>query len=113
VAALEREGFVRIRNFGFLANRRRATLLPLCFQLPQTEQELSTSKEPTNPRLGRKCGGPIWSSKDLLLPKSNFVQMQLHRQSDSLFGLGIDVCDELTTCLPEVRGVRINHHGRE
>jgi hypothetical protein len=25
-------GFVRIRNFGFLANRRRATLLPLCFQ---------------------------------------------------------------------------------
>jgi Putative transposase len=24
---------VRIRNFGFLANRRRATLLPLCFQL--------------------------------------------------------------------------------
>jgi hypothetical protein len=26
-------GFVRIRNFGFLANRRRAKLLPLCFQL--------------------------------------------------------------------------------
>ena len=24
-------GFVRIRNFGFLANRRRATTLPLCF----------------------------------------------------------------------------------
>jgi hypothetical protein len=27
------KGFVRTRNFGFLANRRRATLLPLCFQL--------------------------------------------------------------------------------
>jgi Putative transposase/Transposase zinc-binding domain len=26
-------GFVRIRNFGFLANRNRATLLPLCFRL--------------------------------------------------------------------------------
>jgi hypothetical protein len=26
-------GFVRIRNFGFLANRRRARLLPICFQL--------------------------------------------------------------------------------
>jgi hypothetical protein len=26
-------GFVRIRNFGFLANRKRATLLPLCLQL--------------------------------------------------------------------------------
>jgi hypothetical protein len=27
------KGFVRIRNFGFLANRRRAILLPLCFAL--------------------------------------------------------------------------------
>jgi len=26
-------GFVRIRNFGFLSNRQRATLLPLCFRL--------------------------------------------------------------------------------
>ena len=26
-------GFVRIRNFGFLANRNRAALLPLCLQL--------------------------------------------------------------------------------
>jgi Putative transposase len=26
-------GFVRIRNFGFLANRCRAALLPLCFHL--------------------------------------------------------------------------------
>ena len=26
-------GFVRIRNFGFLANRQRAKLLPLCFRL--------------------------------------------------------------------------------
>ena len=37
------EGFVRIRNFGFLANRRRATTLPLCFQLlgstPQANPE--------------------------------------------------------------------------
>jgi len=27
------EGLVRIRNFGFLANRKRATTLPLCFQV--------------------------------------------------------------------------------
>jgi hypothetical protein len=33
------KGFVRIRNFGFLANRRRAALLPLCFQLLGTAQE--------------------------------------------------------------------------
>jgi len=32
-------GFVRIRNFGFLANRQRATLLPLCFRLLQSSAE--------------------------------------------------------------------------
>jgi hypothetical protein len=36
-------GFVRIRNFGFLANRQRATLLPLCFGLLQTSAQISTS----------------------------------------------------------------------
>jgi len=34
-------GFVRIRNFGFLANRNRATLLPLCFQLLGASEKLS------------------------------------------------------------------------
>jgi hypothetical protein len=59
------KGFVRIRNFGFLANRRRATLLPLCFQLLgavpqlQTEQEASTAKESTPLWLCPKCGGPM------------------------------------------------------
>jgi Putative transposase len=33
------KGFVRIRNFGFLANRRRAALLPLCFHLLGAAQE--------------------------------------------------------------------------
>ncbi|HEX2712130.1 MAG TPA: IS91 family transposase, partial [Candidatus Acidoferrales bacterium] len=33
------KGFVRIRNFGFLANRQRTTLLPLCFQLLGTAQD--------------------------------------------------------------------------
>ena len=41
------QGFVRIRNFGFLANRKRASTLPLCFQLlgaaPQTEQAASSA----------------------------------------------------------------------
>ena len=34
-------GFMRIRNFGFLANRQRAVLLPLCFRLPQNAAEIS------------------------------------------------------------------------
>jgi hypothetical protein len=46
-------GFVRIRNFGFLANRNRATLLPLCFRLLSSSEErtasaASLSKEETH-----------------------------------------------------------------
>jgi hypothetical protein len=46
------KGFVRIRNFGFLGNRKRSTLFPLCFQLlgsaqqPHAEQHAS-STDPT------------------------------------------------------------------
>jgi len=36
-------GFVRIRSFGFLANRRRAVLVPLCQQL------LATTAQPPSP----------------------------------------------------------------
>jgi hypothetical protein len=36
-------GFVRIRNFGFLANRNRATLLPLCFQLLSGSEKTTPS----------------------------------------------------------------------
>jgi hypothetical protein len=32
-------GFVRIRHFGFLANRRRASLLPICFELLRRSTE--------------------------------------------------------------------------
>jgi hypothetical protein len=57
------KGFVRIRNFGFLANRRRATLLPLCFHLlgsaPQTEQDLSGSNDSSDFWRCPKCGGPM------------------------------------------------------
>src|ERR1022692_4321179 len=57
------KGFVRIRNFGFLANRRRATLLPLCFHLlgsaPQAEQDLAGSKASSDLWLCPKCGGPM------------------------------------------------------
>jgi len=57
------KGFVRIRNFGFLANRRRATLLPLCFHLlgstPPTEQEPSTAQDAHDLRPCPQCGGPM------------------------------------------------------
>jgi hypothetical protein len=58
------KGFVRIRHFGFLANRRRATLLPLCFEAlgalpPQTEPETSLAQETSPLGLCPKCGGPM------------------------------------------------------
>src|SRR6516225_4872427 len=58
------QGFVRIRNFGFLANRRRTTLLPLCFRLlgttpePPAEEPSSTEDAPDLYRCPR-CGGPM------------------------------------------------------
>ena len=39
-------GFVRIRNFGFLANRRRASLLPICFELLRRSTEKAASAAP-------------------------------------------------------------------
>ncbi|HEX2711764.1 MAG TPA: IS91 family transposase [Candidatus Acidoferrales bacterium] len=59
------KGFVRIRNFGFLANRRRATLLPLCFQLlgtaqqPQAVQDVSSTNDSHDLWCCPKCGGPM------------------------------------------------------
>src|SRR6266567_1616204 len=58
------KSFVRIRHFGFLANRRRASLLPLCFaalHVPPPKNESETSTAPTAQPLWRcpKCGGPM------------------------------------------------------
>jgi hypothetical protein len=59
------KGFIRIRNFGFLANRRRATLLPLCFQLLGTvqkapiNQDVSSTNDSHDLWCCPKCGGPM------------------------------------------------------
>src|SRR6516164_685191 len=59
------QGFVRIRNFGFLANRKRATLLPLCFHLlssaqqPQAEEHTSSTEGAPDLYRCPKCGGPM------------------------------------------------------
>jgi hypothetical protein len=37
------KGFVRIRHFGLLANRRRSTLLPLCFAVRRQDRVLRSS----------------------------------------------------------------------
>ena len=58
-------GFVRIRSFGFLANRRRATLLPLCQRLLADQSmphpSAATTSSPTQPTCFRcpKCSTPM------------------------------------------------------
>jgi Putative transposase/Transposase zinc-binding domain len=57
------KGFVRIRHFGFLANRRRAQFLPLCFATldssAQTELSTSAAREVSPLQSCPKCGGPM------------------------------------------------------
>jgi hypothetical protein len=72
------KGFVRIRNFGFLANRRRATLLPFCFQLlgaaqePQAKQDVSFTSDSHDLWRCPKCGGPM-----LVVEKLTAAEIQL------------------------------------
>ena len=71
------KGFVRIRPFGFLANRRRATLLPLCRQAlaavqPQTQPPASTAQETRPLWLCPHCGGPM-----VVIERLTAAQMQL------------------------------------
>ena len=59
------KGFVRIRHFGFLANRRRAQLLPLCFRLLAARQQApdqpgsSSTTDSNDLCCCPKCGGPM------------------------------------------------------
>ena len=72
------KGFVRIRNFGFLANRRRAALLPLCFQLlgtvqkPPTDQDVSSTHDSHDLWRCPKCGGPM-----VVIERLTAVEIQL------------------------------------
>jgi hypothetical protein len=69
-------GFVRIRHFGFLANRQRSELLPLCFHLLENKRPTTEHRPaPAQPHSLWNCplcGGAMHviqrlSSLDLLL----------------------------------------------
>jgi rubredoxin len=58
------KGFVRIRNFGFLANRKRATTLPLCFQPLRAAPEQQSEQDTSSAQLSNTwrcplCGAPM------------------------------------------------------
>jgi hypothetical protein len=85
--------FVRIRHFGFLAHRRRAALLPLCFQLLGAPTDLPSAPEPepgdqeghlitlpsTSPWPCPQCGGPM-----IILERLTAAEMYLRSPPLSL-----------------------------
>jgi hypothetical protein len=50
---------MRTRNFGFLANRQRASLLPLCFQLLADSVDISARTAP--PAADHPCSSTYWN----------------------------------------------------
>src|ERR1039457_104811 len=73
------KGFVRIRHFGFLAHRRRAVFLSLCFHSlgsplkePQTEQDASAADCSSHLWFCPQCGGPM-----VVLDRLTAAQIQL------------------------------------
>ena len=71
------KGFVRIRHFGFLASRRRSTLLPLCFtalgSVPsQTEPQASADHRSGDRPLCPYCGAPM-----VIVERLTATQIQL------------------------------------
>jgi len=56
------KGFVRIRNFGFLANRKRAITVPLCLSLlgsPTEAKQEASAPSPCHLWICPNCGGPM------------------------------------------------------
>jgi hypothetical protein len=81
-------GFVRIRFFGFLANRRRKALLPLCHQLLQ--MAAPGSPDPIQPKACRRavwqclrCGAPMLLLQHLTVTelKAQSVEWKVHVDS--------------------------------
>jgi hypothetical protein len=71
-------GFVRIRNFGFLANRQRARLLPLCFSLLQAAKSIpvaSVSLSTDRPHSPWKC--PVCGAITHVLDRLSAAQLLL------------------------------------
>lgn len=72
-------GFVRVRNFGFLANRQRAILLPLCSQLLNStpESQPSTQSIPSNAGTLAFWTCPICSGPMRVVERLTVAQVQL------------------------------------
>ena len=71
-------GFVRIRNFGFLANRNRATLLQLCFQLLGGVEKTTASKtSPTTNQIHSLWNCPVCGGTMRVVERLSAAQLLL------------------------------------
>jgi hypothetical protein len=70
-------GFVRIRFFGFHANRRRATLLPLCRQLLETNPPPSPAIPATwEPATHGSQTCPLWGGPIVVIERLSAEQIR-------------------------------------
>jgi hypothetical protein len=79
-------GFVRIRNFGFLANRRRASLLPLSLQLLRRSAESAPPGAPA--RANQTCVSwrcPVCGGTMRMIERISAAQLLL-RAPPQIFG---------------------------
>ncbi len=70
-------GFVRIRNFGFLANRQRAQLLPLCFRLLAGSEPISAAALPAADRSHSSWKCPVCGATMHALERLSAAQLLL------------------------------------
>jgi hypothetical protein len=71
-------GFVRIRNFGFLANRQRARLLPLCFSLLRGSEAISAAAaSPAADRPHSSWNCPVCGARMHVLERLSAAQLLL------------------------------------
>jgi hypothetical protein len=70
-------GFVRIRNFGFLANRQRARLLPLCFSLLRNSASTAAAPSPATDRDHPYGNCPVCGATMHVLERLSAAQLLL------------------------------------
>ncbi len=76
-------GFVRIRNFGFLANRNRAALLPLCLRLLDEQQNIPAPASPSTDRTRSLWNCPVCGATMRVVERLSAAQLLLRSPPQS------------------------------
>lgn len=77
-------GFVRIRHFGFLTNRNRASLVPFCRRLlAETPRERSPGSEHARPVVERRC--PQCAAPMIVVERPTAEQIRLRSAERDVF----------------------------